>query len=389
MDQKPFHFEGSKEGPWPAYLDALRTGRIEENQSQRDAANRLQKLFEYILDKNKQPSPPPGLWNRFFKKKPKVDSGRHSHKGFYFHGPVGVGKTLLMDLFAGSLPKNIVLRQHYHRFMFDVHERLHNYRLAEHSDPLTATAEAIAAHWPVLCLDEFFVNNIADAMILSRLFEMLFARGQILITTSNSPPNKLYHNGLQRERFLPFIDLLYNHTYIYSLQAEQDYRRGFTYLPSLYLSPLGRTTEARFFDAFRTISQQEKIIPENLELSGRKVEALAVTEKIAMFRFGQLCSVALGATDYQQLCERFNIFFIADIPELSDDRRDEVRRFITLIDILYDNQKLCFFSAHCNPDQIYTYGEDKQDFLRTASRISEMRSPNYLTRIDKSFRLTL
>ena len=389
--------KNERQSPFKAYHSALRSRLIRANPYQEQAVEALEQLYHQI-NENIAYQSSFDRWQRrsFFGRlvhaKPKLRDDDKQRKGLYLHGTVGIGKTMLMDFIANSLPERFVLRVHFHAFMFAVHERLHQLRNANKSqDPLIDLADELADAKILLCLDEFIVNNIADAMLMARLFERLFQRGLFLVTTSNAAPSDLYKNGLQRKHFLPFIALLEEQVLVLELKAPQDYRRGLRLIQSLYLSPLNRANESRLFDCFRALASDiatphvQEQQPSQIDIRGRKIQAVATKGPLAFFRFSQLCSEALAAQDYQWLCENFSTFLIADIPQLSDDRRSEVRRFITMIDVLYDHHKLCIFSAASPIEQIYIYGQDKADFERCLSRVNEMQSQDYITKIDPRF----
>ena len=251
-----------------------------------------------------------------------------------------------------------------------------------------AVAEKIAKQYRLICLDEFFVNNIADAMILQRFFSALFERGVILVTTSNVQPDDLYKDGLQRDRFLPFIDVLKQHVKVVQLVSERDYRQTVLHVDSLYLWPLGRGTEAALLDTFRSLNDGEEGAPTSLLVRGRDVDVPLAGDKVAFFRFDDLCGRPLGPEDYNVIADRYKVVFVADIPALSDDRLTEAKRFISLIDVLYDSGTLMIASAALEADQIYA-GIQAPEFERTMSRLNEMQSQEYLTRVAPKLRLTV
>lgn len=374
------------QGPLPALEQAVADGLVEANPSQRLAAEHLQSLYQELTAQTKADEENKGgLTTWLFKNR----TAKPSHKGAYLVGSVGVGKSFLMDLFAASLPEGLVWREHFHRFMFQVHDRMLAERkanFAKDPGPLVAVAKQLANEYKVICLDEFFVNNVADAMILQRLFETLFKEGLVLVTTSNVMPIDLYKDGLQRERFVPFIDLLLHEVEVLALQAPRDYRQTVVHLSELYIAPLGRSSEACLQDSFRVLNAGEDGEEGKVLVRGREVTVPKMGNGVAFFRFDDLCNKPLGAEDYYTLIQHFRAIFLADIPELSDERLSEAKRFITLIDVLYDNRVLLIASAATTPNKLY-HGRQAPEFERTASRLIEMQSPEYLESINPQLRL--
>lgn len=374
------------QGPLPALEQAVADGLVEANPSQRLAAEHLQSLYSELTSKTKaEAESKGGLTSWLFQSR----GNKPSHKGAYLVGSVGVGKSFLMDLFAASLPPEMVWREHFHRFMFQVHDRMLAERkahFAKDPGPLVAVARQLAKEYKVICLDEFFVNNVADAMILQRLFETLFSEGVVLVTTSNVLPIDLYKDGLQRERFIPFIDLLTHEVAVLALEAPRDYRQTIVHLSELYISPLGRASEARLQDSFRVLNAGEEGEPGSVFVRGRQVDVPMMGNGVAFFRFDDLCNKPLGAEDYYTLIQHYRAICLADIPELSDERLSEAKRFITLIDVLYDNRILLIASAACSPSKLY-HGRQAPEFERTASRLTEMQSQAYLESINPQLRL--
>ncbi|RCL03234.1 MAG: cell division protein ZapE [Candidatus Tokpelaia sp. JSC189] len=308
-------------------------------------------------------------------------------KGLYIHGEVGRGKTMLMDLFFSCLPRTSKRRVHFNDFMNDVHNRINVYRQTlrdgrtGQENPFPDLAVELANEAHILCFDEFTVTDIADAMILSRLFTALFKEGVVLIATSNVAPDDLYLNGLNRQLFLPFIDTLEQHVDQINLDVLVDYRLRKSKGQSVYTAPLGKTADARMDAAWENIKSGlvEKSI--ELDVRGHVVRVPRTIETAARFDFSDLCSKPLAAFDYMALAARYRTFFIDHVPALDDTRRNETKRFILLIDTLYDHHVRLFMSAEAWPDKLYTgYIKTVEtfEFKRTTSRLFEMQSKDYL-----------
>ena len=304
-------------------------------------------------------------------------------RGLYIFGEVGRGKTMLMDLFfAGAVPKR-KRRAHFHEFMAEVHDRIHAARAkaaGRSGDPILTVAAALADEIRLLCLDEFMVTDIADAMILSRLFGALFERGVILVATSNSAPEALYRDGLNRALFLPFIALLRRQTEVVGLVARTDYRLEKLGRAPVYVTPLGPPADAALDAAWRRLTGTARGAPAALPAMGRLIPVPEADKGVARFAFADLCEAPLGAADFLKIARAFRTILIDRIPVIEEGRRDVARRFIALIDELYDNGVKLVASAAAEPDLLYTAtdGEEALAFRRTASRLTEMRSEAYL-----------
>jgi cell division protein ZapE len=308
-------------------------------------------------------------------------------KGLYVHGEVGRGKTMLMDLFFELSPVERKRRSHFHEFMADVHERLAMYRqkikageLSDKSDPVILAADAIADESWLLCFDEFHVTDIADAMILGRLFTQLFARGVVLVATSNTAPHNLYKDGLNRALFLPFIDLLLARVEVVRLDARTDFRlEKLTGVPVWHVPPDDKA-KAALDRAWRDLTGDETGEAITLTVKGRQLDVPQAAMGVARFTFDQLCARPLGASDYLRLTREFHTLIIDGIPVMDFARRNEAKRFIILIDELYEYSVKLVASAEAEPDALYVADEgiEAQEFKRTASRLTEMRSQSYL-----------
>lgn len=307
-------------------------------------------------------------------------------RGLYVWGSVGRGKTMLMDLFFEGLPVQRKRRVHFHAFMADVHERIHAWRtqlkagVIKGDDPIGPVAAVLAEEAWVLCFDEFTVTDIADAMILGRLFTALFAAGVVVVATSNVEPERLYEGGLNRTLFLPFIALLQERMAVVRLAARTDFRLEKLAGGAVFHTPAGERSHEALTRAFRSLSGKSHGEAMTLTVKGHAVEIPEAAGGVARFRFGDLCSKPLGASDYLAVAERFHTVIVEDIPRLSFDRRNEAKRFITLIDALYDARVKLLASAEAEASDLYRAdsGREAFEFDRTVSRLIEMRSEEYL-----------
>lgn len=307
-------------------------------------------------------------------------------QGLYVYGSVGRGKTMLMDMFFNLAPVEAKRRAHFHEFMADVHARIHAQRQrfkageTKQADPVPPVAASIRAEAELLCFDEFTVTDIADAMILSRLFTELFAHGCVLVATSNVEPDNLYMNGLNRGLFLPFIGLLKQNVVVTTLDSPTDYRMEKLDSLPVYVTPLGPETDAAMEAAWRHVTHGEDGAPAAIPMQGRQIDVPLACGRAARFSFASLCQVPLGAADYLAIAHRFDIVFVENIPSLSAERRNETKRFIILIDALYDNAVRLFASGETMPEELLVErkGTEGFEFDRTVSRLFEMRSADYL-----------
>ena len=311
-------------------------------------------------------------------------------RGLYIHGSVGRGKTMLMDMMFELAPVERKRRAHFHEFMADVHARIHAHRQklkngeTRQADPVPPVAAALHDEAVLLCFDEFTVTDIADAMILSRLFTELFQRGSVLVATSNVEPDNLYRDGLNRQLFLPFVDLLKQYTDVVSLDSPTDYRLEKTKSLPVWLTPLGSETDARFEAAWHKLTGGAKPRAESIEMRGRDVPVPAAALGAARFSFGDLCAKPLGASDYLAIAGRYRTIFVENIPVLTPQQGNETKRFINLIDTLYDNHVRLVASAEAMPEQLLPVrkGTTGFEFDRTVSRLFEMRSQDYVESLE-------
>lgn len=304
---------------------------------------------------------------------------RHTHsKSLYIFGEVGRGKSMMMEFFFQACPLQKKRRVHFHHFMLEVHDFIHHWRQHHHSDPLAAYAKHLRASTWLLCLDEFNVTDIADAMILTRLFEHLFAHGLLFVATSNYHPDDLYQNGLQRALFLPFIQQLKQAADILELQAKHDYRLAhFKTLPQRFYIGTGEQAEQFLQYSFATLTHHAPIESVALQVQNRTVHFKAAHGDILYSSFAELCDRALGAADYIEIANVFHTVFIAHIPQLSQENRDQARRFVTLIDALYERKVKIVCTLAVAVDKLYRT-DSVFEFKRTQSRLMEMQSGHYL-----------
>ena len=307
-------------------------------------------------------------------------------RGLYVYGSVGRGKTMIMDMFFKKAPTQKKRRAHFHEFMADVHNRIHEQRQklkrgeTKQADPVPPVAAALYAEAELLCFDEFSVTDITDAMILARLFTELFSLGCVLVATSNVAPDNLYRDGLNRGLFLPFIGLLGQHVDVVTLDSPTDYRMQKNANLPVYLAPLDGHSDAAMEAAWHQVTDGEKAAPLELPMKGRSIHVPSSVGRAARFSFSDLCEKPLGASDYLAIASRFDVVFVEHVPQLGAEKRNEVKRFINLVDALYDSSVRLFISAATAPDELLTErkGTEGFEFDRTVSRLFEMRSAEYL-----------
>ena len=367
-------------GPLAAYRAQRSAGRLATDPAQALAAERLQDLWEKLRAYDPMASAPSGRLARFLRRKPTEGAPEERPHGLYLVGEVGRGKSMLMDLFfaAAQVPRK--RRIHFHQFMQEAHRRTHEWKRAHPAgdDPIPPLADAIAAEAVLLCFDEFQVNDIADAMILGRLFEALFARGVVVVATSNTLPGDLFRDQPGRDAFLPFIALIKSHLDILVMEGGRDWRRRrLETLPTWHV-PADARAEAALDAAFSELAESIPARPARLRVMGRVLAIPLAAGRVARFDFAALCETALGPGDYLALATHFQALVLDAIPRLSPENFDAARRFITLVDELYEHRVKLFASAAAAPDDLYRDGEGAKAFTRTASRLVEMRSQAYL-----------
>ena len=360
------------------YDAKVAAGQIEADPAQRRIAQRLSVLLTEL--ENRRFATKSSALGWLFAKR---DSD-HPLKGIYIHGAVGRGKTMLMDLFFEAAPDLPKQRLHFHEFMADVHERIHVWRQkakageVKGDDPIAPVANDIADRAKLLCFDEFQVTDITDAMILGRLFAKLFTRRVIIVATSNAEPEDLYRDGLNRALFLPFIDLLRERLDILHLDARTDFRLEKLSGTAVYFHPPDQASTRQMDGLWHKLTGGDPGSEHILRIKGRSLVVPRAAMGAARFSFAALCEQPLGAADYLKLARTYHTLFLDDVPLLPAAKRNEARRFINLIDALYDNHVKLVMSAAGEPAALYPEGDGADLFMRTASRLIEMRSAAYL-----------
>lgn len=297
-------------------------------------------------------------------------------KGLYFYGGVGRGKSFLMDAFYGCLPYRRKRRVHFHAFMAEIHQRLRG--LKSEANPLKAVAAEIAKETRVLCFDEFHVSDIADAMILGRLLENLFNEGVVLVATSNYAPSELYPQGQNRSSFLPTIALLESKLTILNVDGGEDYRLRTLTSAEVFYIPANAENEQKLAELFNQVTQHQQRLPNDIEIHGRCLTCRGRTDKVIWFDFRMLCFGPRSQADYLYLSERYEMIFVSGIEQLSGAERAEARRLTWLIDVMYDFRVKFCATCQVPVEKIYVEGDFAHEFVRTASRLTEMQSEEYL-----------
>jgi cell division protein ZapE len=362
----------------------IAAGELQPDSAQARAAEVLQELWHRTRGYDPHPEVPEqgGFFARFIRRKPVAaeEAPPGTPMGLYLVGEVGRGKSMLMDLFFATADVPRKQRLHFHQFMqHRVHARIHAWKRdhGDTADPIPPLADAIAAEAALLCFDEFQVHDIADAMILGRLFQALFARGVVVVATSNTTPDDLFKGKPGRDAFLPFIALIKRRLDVLVLEAARDYRRARILDMAVWHMPADARAEAAMDKAFRELTGRDHGAPQKLRLLGRAIEVPQAAEGVARFDFESLCGRPLGPSDYLAIATHFHTLLLDGIPRLGEENFDKAKRFITLVDTLYEHRVKLVASAAAAPDQIYERGENAAMFARTASRLHEMQSRDW------------
>ncbi len=360
--------------PQKVYSEQLQHGSLDEDCAQRAVINALQELHDQLL--TAAPARAPSLserilsWNR-----PQPKSAPH---GLYIWGGVGRGKTWLMDIFFDTLPIEKKQRLHFHHFMHTIHSELAQLKGAR--DPLDIVAADFSRHTQVLCLDELYVSDIGDAMLLGQLLKGLFHHGVTLVTTSNIPPDHLYQDGLQRLAFLPTIALIKEYMQTIELSGSTDYRLRYLESAKVYHTPLSKRSDKLLREEFEHLAMSTAQAHGSITIERREIPFISQAGNIIWFDFGTLCGGPRASADYMEIAARFHTIILSNIPLMNDEQVDCIRRFMNLVDEFYDRNVKLIISAAESPDKLYQGKQLTFEYRRTASRLQEMQSRTYLAR---------
>jgi len=351
-----------------AYAAALESQGLVADAAQQHVVDRLDRLQHAIIERE-------SFFHRLRRRLP-GGASQPASRGIYLWGGVGRGKTFLMDLFFDTLDYERKKRIHFHRMMSDVHARLH--AISDTEDPLNTVASDLASSVTVLCFDEFYVSDIADAMILGRLLEGLFSRGVVLVTTSNAHPRDLYPDGLQRQQFLPAIAALERNTDVIELDAGTDYRLQLFEEAGTYLSPNTEEANARLKRYFDSIASGQSHADQAIDVLGRRIRTKHCAKGVAWFDFMEICDGPRSQEDYIEIARWYPTVIVSDVPILTGKLDNPARRFIALVDEFYDRKVKLVLSAAASADDLYKGNRLAFEFQRTSSRLTEMQSDKYL-----------
>jgi len=353
--------------PLQIYQEKIDNGEIQPDEQQQPIMQLLDDIYQKLLKRNRSR-------HSTFGKISNALSPKAPIKGLYLWGSVGIGKTFMIDTFYDALPIK-KMRMHFHQFMQQLQAQLRTYQGTK--NPLQLIAKKMSQDYLVICFDEFFVNNIADAMLLGEFFQALFQGGSTLITTSNVAPDDLYKEGLQRERFLPAIDAIKTNTTVIHLLSSKDYRFQHIDKAGVFYTPLNEQAKAHMEKSFEHFSHHEPVTTEPLDLLDREVSVVKRTESTIWFEFKALCDTNRSHEDYLAIAQQFHTVLISNIKPISTSERNVITRFINLIDIFYDQHVRIVISSATPINEIYTSGGARFEFERTISRLNEMQSADY------------
>ncbi|WP_223669434.1 cell division protein ZapE [Kangiella shandongensis] len=355
--------------PLEQYQQDLADG-FSRDPAQEEAVNGLQRVYDDLLDAR----PASGFMQKLSRW---LSGDSQPVKGLYMWGGVGRGKTYLMDTFFNALPLKAKVRLHFHRFMHEVHHELK--ALAGEKNPLVTIADQLAERAKIICFDEFFVTDITDAMILGGLFEELFKRHVVLVATSNIPPERLYWNGLQRERFLPAIEQIQKHCEVMNVDGGVDYRLRTLEQAEIYHYPLDTAADQNMEQYFEQLAGEQGEAHRKLKVEGRLIDTVRWSENIIWFTFDAICKTERSAADYIELSRGYHTVFVGQVPQMDDSLNDATRRFIALIDEFYERHVTLIISAEVAMEALYIGKGLAFEFKRTLSRLQEMQSQDYLS----------
>jgi len=363
--------------PQRVYSEQLQHGALEEDSAQLTVIDALQALHHQLLTAT--PDRSPSLSDRLLSwRKPQANGSPH---GLYIWGGVGRGKTWLMDIFFDSLPFKQKQRLHFHRFMRTIHNELA--KLKGQSNPLQTVAANFSRHTKILCLDELYVSDIGDAMLLGQLLKGLFQHGVTLVATSNTPPDHLYQDGLQRMAFLPTITLIKEHMQAIELSGSTDYRLKFLESAEVYHTPLNKDAAQSLQEEFNHLTTLKPDRKNSITIEGREIPVVSQAGDVIWFEFEIICGGPRAPADYIEIASHFHTVILSNTPTLDDEQIDRVRRFMHLVDELYDRNVKLIISAENTPDKLYQGKRLAFEYRRTASRLQEMQSRTYLAKRHK------
>ena len=361
--------------PLSLYQTDLLKPNFFADDAQLQAITMLQRLYDELLENQTKPEPKSSLFQRLFNSAPKA---KNNIKGLYFYGGVGRGKTYLVDLFFHSIPGKRKQRLHFHHFMLQVHKKLT--LLQGQVDPLKEIAKQFANETDIICFDEFFVEDITDAMILAGMFEALFTEGVVLVATSNIHPDHLYRNGLQRARFLPAIDLINEHCEIFNLDGGKDYRLGRLIDAEIYHYPLDQEAALQIKNSFETFSSGDKEYNQTISINDRSLNIIANSCDTLSIEFSELCDGPRSVHDYIELAILYRTVLVSNTPQMTEQHNDLSRRFIAMVDEFYDRNVVLIISAEVSVLELYKGTRLAFEFQRCVSRLLEMQSKTYLSK---------